>query len=628
MNKNELANKIRGIDGLTNDEKSALTELLRKQKKYGLVWEDKPEDVEERLREELPVLIEDTGKAIISEDADAPNHILIEGDNLEALTALAYTHEGKIDVIYIDPPYNTGNKDFVYNDRFVDKEDSYRHSKWLSFMSKRLRIAKRLLSDKGVIFISIDDNEQAQLKLLCDEIFGGNNFIATLIWAAGRKNDSKHVSISHEYILCYVCSIEYLKQNNIVWKEKKQGIEDIYKAATTIKRKCANDYKMMSNCLKEWYKTLPDNHPAKNHSHYNCIDERGIYFPSDISWPGGGGPKYTILHPITHKPVKIPNRGWVYPTKERMDEIISMGLVHFGEDENSVPCKKTYLSENEYSTPYSVFYQDGRAATKRLRNLMGYAAFQNPKDEEILQNLLSFSSTKESTILDFFAGSGTTLHATMQLNAEDGGHRKCILATNNENNICENVTYERNKRVIQGYTTPKGEEVPGLAGNTLRYYRTDFISRDRTPRNMRALVAAATDLLCIKNDIYKEAKLAGRNINPKIARYFAEGGRSMLVIYDERAISAIAEILETVEPGKEKIKVYVFSAGSYAYDDEFEEVAGKVELCALPDAIYQAYQKVLPKRRPKFLPEAMEENERSNSPENGMLNFTDEEAEA
>ena len=142
------------------------------------------------------------------------------------------------------------------------------------------------------------------------------------------------------------------------------------------------------------------------------------------------------------------------------------------------------------------------------------------------------------------------------------------------------MTYECNKRVIQGYTTPKGEEVPGLTGNTLRYYKTDFISRDRTPRNMRALVTASTDLLCIKNDVYKETKLAGQNINPKIARYFAEGDRSMLVIYDERAISAIAEILETVEPGKEKIKVYVFSAGSYAYDDEFEEVADKVELCA------------------------------------------------
>lgn len=181
MNKTELYNKIVQLDGLTNEEKSELLGLLRKQKKYGLVWEDKPEDVEERLRDELPVLIEDAMKAIISDDANAPNHILIEGDNLEALTSLAYTHEGKIDVIYIDPPYNTGNKDFVYNDCIVDKEDSYRHSKWLSFMNKRLRIAKQLLSDRGVIFISIDDNEQAQLKLLCDEVFGNNNFITNII---------------------------------------------------------------------------------------------------------------------------------------------------------------------------------------------------------------------------------------------------------------------------------------------------------------------------------------------------------------------------------------------------------------------------------------------------------------
>lgn len=192
MNKKELYNKILQLDGLTNEEKSELLGLLRKQKKYGLVWEDKPEDVEERLRDELPVLIEETSKAIISTDADAPNHLLIEGDNLEALTALAYTHEGKIDVIYIDPPYNTGNKDFVYNDHFVDKEDSYRHSKWLSFMNKRLRIAKQLLSDKGVIFISIDDNEQAQLKLLCDEVLGVDKFITNLLSYKFCRQKPKH----------------------------------------------------------------------------------------------------------------------------------------------------------------------------------------------------------------------------------------------------------------------------------------------------------------------------------------------------------------------------------------------------------------------------------------------------
>lgn len=177
MDKNELKQKIEEIEGLTNEEKSELIKLLRSQKKYGLVWEDKPEDAEQRMVNEQPVLVEVPERAILSDDAEAPNHILIESDNLEALTALSYTHAGKIDVIYIDPPYNTGNKDFIYNDSFVDKEDGYRHSKWLSFMNKRLKIAKNLLSEKGVIFISCDDNEQAPLKMLCDEIFGEANFL-------------------------------------------------------------------------------------------------------------------------------------------------------------------------------------------------------------------------------------------------------------------------------------------------------------------------------------------------------------------------------------------------------------------------------------------------------------------
>ena len=179
MNKYELAKKINELEGLTNDEKSELIKLLRSQKKYGLVWEDKPEDAEQRMVNEQPVLVEVPERAIISDDAEAPNHILIEGDNLEALTALSYTHAGKIDVIYIDPPYNTGNKDFMYNDSFVDKEDGFRHSKWLSFMDKRLRIAKKLLSDDGVIYISIDDNEVSALTFLCDEIFGEQNHLTT-----------------------------------------------------------------------------------------------------------------------------------------------------------------------------------------------------------------------------------------------------------------------------------------------------------------------------------------------------------------------------------------------------------------------------------------------------------------
>ncbi len=205
INKAELISKIRELAGLTNDEKSALLELLNEKKVYGLVWENHEEAVEEQLREQLPVLREVPDRRIISEDKEAPNHIIIEADNLPALVSLSYTHAGMIDVIYLDPPYNTGNKDFVYNDSYVDSEDSYRHSKWLSFMEKRLRIAKTLLSDEGVIFISVDDNEQANLKLLCDEIFDEVSFCGDIAWqrSYSPRNDSKGISVEKEHILVY-----------------------------------------------------------------------------------------------------------------------------------------------------------------------------------------------------------------------------------------------------------------------------------------------------------------------------------------------------------------------------------------------------------------------------------------
>lgn len=431
-------------------------------KKYGLVFEEHREEIDEVLATHTPVLTED-GSLFI--DNGGQMNFLIEGDNLASLQLLEKTHKGKIDLIYIDPPYNTGSKDFIYDDTFVDKTDLFSHSKWLSFMKSRLKIAKNLLTERGAIFISIDDNEQAQLKVLCDEIFGVENFITCLIWSAGRKNDSKYISVSHEYMLCYVKSISYLQEKGVLWKQRKQGIDDIYKEYEFLKKRYKNDYKAMSSELKAWYKLLPDNHPARNHSHYNCIDERGVYFPSDISWPGGGGPKYEVLHPITQKPVRVPNRGWVYPTPERMQEIIAQNLVHFGDDETSVPCRKTYLADNESSTPYSVFYKDGRAATKRLRSLMGDNVFQNPKDEEIIKNIIDFSALNTSIVLDFFAGSGTTGHAVMKLNAEDGGTRRFILCTNNENNICREVTYERIKHVIdkESYAA------------SLKYFKVDYI---------------------------------------------------------------------------------------------------------------------------------------------------------
>lgn len=208
MNKYELAKKINEQEGLTNDEKSELFQLLRSKKKYGLVWEDKPEDIEQRMLDDQPVLVEVPERAILSDDAEAPNHILIEGDNLEALTALSYTHAGKIDVIYIDPPYNTGNKDFKYNDAYVDKEDAYYNSKWLSFMNKRLKIAKSLLKEDGVIFISIGDDEVSQLKILCDEIFSRQclGFLPRI--AKSGSKQGTYFRPTKDYILVYCKNTE------------------------------------------------------------------------------------------------------------------------------------------------------------------------------------------------------------------------------------------------------------------------------------------------------------------------------------------------------------------------------------------------------------------------------------
>lgn len=242
-------------------------------------------------------------------------------------------------------------------------------------------------------------------------------------------------------------------------------------------------------------------------------------------------------------------------------------------------------------------------AAKEVKDIFGgESRFTYPKSMRLIKRIAGLYGDKSSTVLDFFAGSGTTLHAVMQLNKEDGGKRQCILVTNNENNICREVTYERNKRVIEGYTTPKGVQVEGLHENNLRYYRTRLLPRERTNKNMRALVGAATDLLCIKEGLFEERKAeSGKRkagLTPKDVRLFSDGERAMMVVYNEEAIPDIVDWIGTQASSPAKpIKVYVFSPGVYAWDDDFGPVLDRVELCALPEAIYQAYKNVLPKKR-------------------------------
>lgn len=422
LDKQALQQKIQELD-IDNEMKSQLLSLVNEQKKYGLVWEDKPEEVETQLQEQLPVFTEVTERAIISDDVNAPNHIIIEGDNLQALTTLSYTHAGKIDVIYIDPPYNTGNKKFVYNDSFVDKEDGYQHSKWLSFMKKRLNIAKHLLSDKGVIFISIDDNEQAQLKLLCDEIFGEKNNVGIMCRATGTNTGQGTNKLGSSFDYCLIYSKENFKLKGVNLTEK--------------------DLKRFKN-----------------------KDEGGAY--STIQLRKTGSADRRADRPNMFYPVIAPDGTEVFPfgpynylsrwrvVKSSYEKLLKNNMIVWKESKTTVPIVIDGISKSKWN-PYVKYYAEGK--TKHISNLLldidgnkkasleikeifgNNVTFDYPKPTGFIKLLEYISTNKYSTILDFFAGSGTTLHATMQLNAEDGGHRQCILVTNNENKICENVTY-------------------------------------------------------------------------------------------------------------------------------------------------------------------------------------------
>lgn len=395
------------------------------------------------------------------------DNIYIEGDNLEVLKLLQRGYHGKIKMIYIDPPYNTGH-DFVYKDKRIKSIENYReqthttgqsnaeengrfHSDWCSMMYPRLRLARELLRDDGALFMSIDEAEVSNLREIADEIMGPNNFVAQIVWSGGRKNDSKYISVSHEYVLCYAKSIDFLAGQGIKWRKCKQGIEDIYAKHEQLIALYGDNYFAMQKALREWYKSLPDDSPSKAHKHYSSVDARGIYFPDNISWPGGGGPRYEVLHPVTKKPVAIPSRGWLFGSPERMQEVIDQGLVEFGPDETKVPCYKRYLKDTETEAPYSVIYKDGRAATKRLTALMGAKVFDNPKDEEVIAELISYVDTPDSIIMDFFSGSATTAHSVMIRNMQDGGTRQYILVQLPENldSNLEGATKQSTKQVIK-----------------------------------------------------------------------------------------------------------------------------------------------------------------------------------
>ena len=353
----------------------------------------------------------------------------------------------------------------------IDNEDMERHDKWLCMMWPRLHLLRELLTEDGAIFISIDDNEVHHLRAIMDDIFDAKdifpkgNFVGQFIWAARIKNNSRLFSNSHDYILCYLKNYEYLNEQGITWRVRKQGLDDVYKKHAQLVKKYKQDFPKIEKELAAWFRGLSDADPAKRHKDYRYVDNRGPYSSTSTSPPVSGKDRYEVMHPITNKPCTVPINGWRY-IQRTMKELIADDRIIFGADEKTVPRRKHYLKETEHETPYSVFYKDAQGATQRLNKLLG-DVFPFPKDEEVLKSIFEALTGPNDIILDSFAGSGTTAHAVLARNKEDGGNRKFILVECED--YADTITAERVRRVINGVENAKDKNLKEGLGGAFAY---------------------------------------------------------------------------------------------------------------------------------------------------------------
>lgn len=547
---------------------------LKKRKKYGVVWDEEknPEKVVLDCKERLPVLKENKGKEVQTGQEQSQN-FLIDGDNYHALSVLNYTHKGLIDVIYIDPPYNTGNGEgFRYNDKIIDKEDTYRHSKWLSFMSKRLKLAKNLLKNSGVIFISIDDNEFAQLKLLCDETFGEKNFIALLVVQLnprGRTLD-KFFAKTHEYILVFAK------------KFNSAGIHEITKS-----EEAQSDYDKEDSKGKYRLLELRNRNPV-----FNRKNRPNLFYPIFVN------PRDNSISLSKQK-----NFVEVYPRNSQNED----GCWTWGKEKVEKNLKEL-VGKNVSTGAWRIYRKDrlykenGEIATTKekalwldksinnengkevLKTVFGKHVFDFPKSVDLIKKCIKLSTTKKSTILDFFAGSGTTAHAVLELNNDDDGKRQYILCTNNENNICTDVCYPRVKSVINNLVNEaKGKIINKMPGG-LKYFKTDFVDAEPTDKNKRKLVAQSTEMLCLKEGCFESV-----SEGTKFRIFKNNDDKYLGIIYDD---AGIEEFKKEIKRFNKKLTVYVFSLDESAREDEFEDVIDKVNLKPIPEVILNVYRRI------------------------------------
>lgn len=533
----EFLNKIR--EEHTDDESLiAINEIETEltSKKYGLVWEEHEERVDVEMQHNVPVFTEVADREIVS-DEKLPYNFLLEGDNLHSLKLLEKTHKGKIDLIYIDPPYNTGKKDFRYDDRFVETEDNFRHSKWLSFIFKRLSISKRLLKEDGIIFISVDDNEYSAMKMVCDDIFGEDNRVATLVWKKRYQGaKEKHIVVCHEYLLMY----------------------------------CINKLLLPAIFVPS------DEEYAKKY--FKQSDEYGLYRTQPLeagkSMDDRENLRFAIIAPDGSE--IYPKRQWIW-SKEHVEEGInnhSIGFSKSKQGEWNVFIKQ-YLNDEsgeqrktkQFSIIDGIYTQHG---TKEIESIFGDGnVFKFPKPTDLICKILDIVPFSNNiTVLDFFAGSGTTAHAIMKKNLHDGGKRKFILCTNNESNICEDVTYQRIKTVITGQRADNTHYSDGISAN-LKYYKTDFVSKcaDEPEYSVNdELLKHIAEMVQLENAV----KLDGTNY--------------ILAMSDEEADTIIAD--------KEKLNnckaLYISAAVLLTAEQQQELTNREIAVYVIPDYYFES----------------------------------------
>lgn len=560
---------------------------------YGLVWHrDLPEEKidilvnpdartpnemfpNEMAGKPFPVLKESKSKAIESNKSNLVN-LLIEGDNYHSLAVLNFTHREAVDLIYIDPPYNTGNNDFIYNDKIVDKEDSFRHSKWLSFMEKRLKLAKNLLKSSGAIFISIDDNEQAPLRMLCDEIFGDKNFIAKIVVQSNPRGSqsSKHFAEVHEYVLVYAKST-----NNFIVKGLNKS-EDNLSEYSNVDSK-GRKYRLLG--LRQRGGAWKRQQRPKmyypffvNPKDYSVsLEKTQIHFIEVLpKRPTGEEGRWTWSKEKVAK--FLPRLIGKKVNRKGAENFYDIFRMDFLEDDNGnevMSKPKTIWMEKELN------YQNGRT---EIKDIFCQDIFDYPKPTFLIKKIIQIIGNPEAVILDFFAGSGTTGHAVLSLNEEDSGTRQFILCTDDENKICSEICYPRVKKVINGYKNQKGEKIEGLGGN-LKYFTTDFVEAEPTDKNKRKLVKESTEMLCILENAFE---LVHEEPEFKI---FKNTDKYVGVIFYEDAIDNYKKSIKKIDG---HFNTYVFSMNDDPHTKSFANIKKKVTLCAIPEVILKVYREI------------------------------------